>query len=86
MVPGKYGIAFEEAMCDLVVAFTAWHKPRCVLQLLIILLIIMVAYSYDSLLLYRLQFPKELERLLRYDKWVSREAFQENLESILFVS
>lgn len=35
MLPGKYGKAFEEAMCDLIVAFTAWHKLRCVLQLLI---------------------------------------------------
>ena len=34
----------------------------------------------------RLPFPNELERLIRYDKWISREALQENLESILFVS
>ena len=34
----------------------------------------------------RLPFPNELERLIRYDKWVSREAFRENLESIFFVS
>ena len=34
----------------------------------------------------RFPFPNELDRLIRYDKWVSREAFRENLESILFVS